>query len=83
MNGQEKKQLDVVANDVKWLKETFGDTCDDIKETLAEIRKDLQDNNKATQKNTTFRKIGTWIGSALCLAIIGLCIKILTTGSAV
>ena len=50
---------------------------------IKELAKQQKITNGQVGKNTTFRKIGTWIGSALCLAIIGLCIKILTTGSAV
>jgi len=68
MNGKEKTTLDVVATDVKWLVKN-----------LEEMKKDVKEQGKSTQKNTTFRKVTTWIGSIFFLTIIGLCVTILTT----
>ena len=76
MNGQEKTQLDVVANDIKWIMEALVEN----KECHKEIQKDIRDNFRAVQKNTTFRKIGTWIVSVLVLTVIGFFVKILTGG---
>ena len=77
MNGQERVTLEVVATDIKWLIEE----CKEINISLKEHTKQQKITNGQVQKNTTFRKVATWMGSISFLTLMGLCIKILTTGS--
>ena len=49
----------------------------DVKDVKAELKR----LNGSVRTNTTFRKIGTWVGSTVVLLIIATCVKILCTGS--
>lgn len=57
--------------------EEDGGLVGDIKDVKAELKR----LNGSVRTNTTFRKLGTWIGSAVVLLVIGTCVKILCTGS--
>ena len=85
MNGHEKTTLDVVANDVKWIKGILIEKFDkneedhsDIKTDIGEMKEKREASDKDVQKNTTFRRIGTWIVSVLVLTVIGFFVKIIT-----
>jgi hypothetical protein len=47
---------------------------------VREIKDHLKKLNGETIKNTTFRKIGTWVSCAIATAVVGLLVKVIFGG---